>query len=91
MLIQTDDDIRKFLRRLVELGAKSFAGECSIQSSFQLADGGVLRFGWTDEDVAAEQGLWFDIVYPGNPNAYKTYKETAHETSQAGQETQRPS
>jgi hypothetical protein len=60
----TDLEFVEHLKRLH--GALSYDGDASVQVVFYLTNGGVLRIGVTDEDVAAQPGLWAD-QYAGLP------------------------
>ena len=52
------NDLIHFLKQVP--GAVSYDGEVSSQVVLPLKNGGHIRIGITDSDVAEEQGLWFD-------------------------------
>ena len=60
-LVRQGQDLAVVEQLIAQYGGDEFMGECSVQAYFLLADGRNLRFGLTDDDVAAHQGLWVDI------------------------------
>lgn len=64
--IMNEDQCVSFIRRLQEIpGAIHYDGDASVQVVFQLANGKVLRIGFTDEDVADQPGLIWADTYEG--------------------------
>lgn len=59
--MKADKEI-ELIHRLKSIeGAKCNDGEASVQVFIPLKNGTYLRLGVTDDDVAEEEGLWFDI------------------------------
>lgn len=59
MTAEQEYELIRFLKKVK--GAINYDGEASVQVYIPLEDGSNLRIGRTDDDVADQQGLWFDF------------------------------